>query len=200
MSDFKSILPINTSKLLKDLEETSERAYIIKAMNKYLHSPDNCPEHILPWLAWAVSVDVWDEKWAVEIRRNVIKASVFVHRKKGTIGALKKALSAFNFDSVLIEEWFETGGTPYTFKVFIENMTQGFDILDFEEVFNIIHQTKNARSHLTELAFYLTCKSDTPNITSALIFGETATFYPERYMVPRIALSLISGEITIINP
>lgn len=28
-----------------------------------LWNPDTCPANLLPWLAWAFSVDRWDEKW-----------------------------------------------------------------------------------------------------------------------------------------
>ncbi|MGT1842761.1 phage tail protein I, partial [Enterobacter hormaechei subsp. xiangfangensis] len=28
-----------------------------------LWSPDDCPANLLPWLAWAFSVDRWDENW-----------------------------------------------------------------------------------------------------------------------------------------
>ena len=113
-NEFKSLLPPNASKLLRDLEKTGSRLSFLEILNRYLRNPEKCPEHLLPWLGWALSVDVWNETWAESIRRNVIKASISVHRHKGTLGALKRALEAFEFDHVTIEEWFDYGGDPYT--------------------------------------------------------------------------------------
>lgn len=96
--EFKSLLPPNASKLLRDLEKTGSRLSFLEILNRYLRNPEKCPEHLLPWLGWALSVDVWNETWAESIRRNVIKASISVHRHKGTLGALKRALEAFEFD------------------------------------------------------------------------------------------------------
>lgn len=175
--DFKSLLPPNASKLLKDLEKTGCRISLIEVLNRYLRDPDNCPEHLLPWLGWALSVDVWNETWAESIRRNVIKASISIHRHKGTLGALKRALEAFEFDNVTIEEWFDYGGDPYTFRVFIEVVTEGFDINDLTEVYSVISQTKNIRSHLEILKAVLCTNSENPYIGSSFVSGEITTIY-----------------------
>ena len=81
-NEFKSLLPPNASKLLRDLEKTGSRLSFLEILNRYLRNPEKCLEHLLPWLGWALSVDVWNETWAESIRRNVIKASISVHRLK----------------------------------------------------------------------------------------------------------------------
>ncbi|OLA79633.1 MAG: phage tail protein I [Azospirillum sp. 47_25] len=175
--EFKSLLPPNASKLLRDLEKTGSRLSFLEILNRYLRNPEKCPEHLLPWLGWALSVDVWNETWAESIRRNVIKASISVHRHKGTLGALKRALEAFEFDHVTIEEWFDYGGNPYTFRVFIEVVTEGFDINDLTEVQAVINQTKNVRSHLEMLRAFLCTTSETPRLGNAFSTGEITTIY-----------------------
>ena len=100
----KTLLPINASDLLKDLESTSTRATALEALNRYVTNPNLAPEHILPWLAFAVSADDWNDGWTEEIKRNVIKASIGVHKKKGTIGALRSALEAFNYENITVED------------------------------------------------------------------------------------------------
>lgn len=175
--DFKSLLPPNASKLLRDLEKTGSRISFLEILNRYLRNPEKCPEHLLPWLGWALSVDVWNENWAESIRRNVIKASISIHRHKGTLGALKRALEAFEFDNVKIEEWFDYGGNPYTFRVFIEIVTEGFDINDLTEVQAVINQTKNVRSHLEMLRAFLCTSSNTPCLGSIFSTGELTTIY-----------------------
>lgn len=179
MTEHKSILPPNATPLLKDFEAATNSRFSLLKENqlRWLNNPDKCPEHILPWLGWALSVDVWNENWAVSIRRNIIKASVNIHRHRGTIGALKQALEAFKFDNVKVEEWFQYGGTPYTFRVFIEIVTEDFDINDLTEVYTTISQAKNARSHLESLKAVLCNNSKTPYIGSGVISGEIVTIY-----------------------
>lgn len=173
----QSLLPPNASKLLRDLEATGSRISFMDILNKHLRDPDKCPAHLLPWLGWALSVDVWNEKWAESIRRNVIKASIHVHRHKGTLGALKRALQAFEFDNVEIEEWFTYGGNPYTFKIFIEIVTEGFDLNDLTEVYAVVNQTKNIRSHLEILKAVLCTNSISPYVGSSFVSGEITTIY-----------------------
>lgn len=96
---------------------------------------------------------------------------------ENTLGALKRALEAFEFDHVTIEEWFDYGGNPYTFRVFIEVVTEGFDINDLTEVQAVINQTKNVRSHLEMLRAFLCTTSETPRLGSAFSTGEITTIY-----------------------
>jgi|GEM_PF-1955943 len=49
-------------------------------------------EPILPWLAWAMSVDLWNRDWPEERRRTITKESFFLHFKKGTLYAIKRYL------------------------------------------------------------------------------------------------------------
>ena len=117
MSDrkFLSVLPWHST----GTERALERAGLWVEGNDFSNdtwNPDNCPEHLLPWLAWSLSVEVFDSRWPVEIRRNVIRSSIEVHRKHGTLGGLKTALAALGVD-IRVTEWFDTGARPYTFSI-----------------------------------------------------------------------------------
>tara|TARA_B100000678_G_scaffold258338_1_gene237846 strand:+ start:8119 stop:8763 length:645 start_codon:yes stop_codon:yes gene_type:complete len=81
-----------------------------------LWSVDECPEEFIPFLAYALSVDVWKTRWPLEIKRRVLRESWAVHASKGTRAGVERALGALDVSTV-ITEWFETGGAPYTFKV-----------------------------------------------------------------------------------
>jgi len=59
-----------------------------------LWSPWDCPETLLPWLAWALAVDVWDAGWDVETKRRVIAFSFALRRRAGTVWAVREALKA----------------------------------------------------------------------------------------------------------
>lgn len=51
---------------------------------------DTCPEDLLPWLAWAMSVDLWSDAWPIERQREIIRDSFKLHRLKGTLGGIKR--------------------------------------------------------------------------------------------------------------
>jgi phage tail P2-like protein len=113
--------------------------------------PDSCPADLLPWLAFAFSVDVWNPEWPEETKREVILRSFEVHQKKGTRKAVETALAAIGFGTDL-SEWFEHGGDPYTFRI----DAFGEDIFDagyqvdaalLAKVGRIVETAKPARSH-----------------------------------------------------
>ena len=111
-----SLLPLNRTPLETALESTQSRVDLLSVPIRVLWDPWACPEHLLPWLAWAVSVETWDSQWPAQVKRQTIDASIAVHMKKGTIGALKKGLAAFGVSTQVLR-WFEYGGQPQTAKV-----------------------------------------------------------------------------------
>jgi phage tail P2-like protein len=81
-----------------------------------LWNPWRCPSALLPYLAWALSVDIWDDDWSEDRKRKVIAAAPMVHRLKGTRGAVRRALDAFDLESRIVE-WWEDGSRHGTFRV-----------------------------------------------------------------------------------
>lgn len=116
MTELVSLLPNNATATELALEQVTARASTIDVPIADLWSIDTCPASHLPWLAWALSVDLWDANWSEDVRREVLRNSVAIHRKKGTVGSVKAALAAINMPAEL-EEWFETGGDPHTFRL-----------------------------------------------------------------------------------
>lgn len=206
----QSLLPPNASQLLRDLESVFGKSFDLPTLNRYVANPDLAPAHILPWLAWALSVDDWSDSWTEQVRRNVIKASIEVHRKKGTIGALKKALQAFNYTNIKVEEWFEYGADPYFFRVFFDVREPGFDVNILPQVQKVIESTKNARSHLESLRAYLSAEMGLVSIGSLIISKEVTSLDPVIFDhddelenesdAPIMAAFLITKEITTIYP
>lgn len=115
---------------------------------KTLWSPAVCPEAMLPWLAWALSVDEWRADWGVAQKRAVIAASVDHHRKKGTLGALRRALQSLGYEVEIDERT----GAAYTFRLLykISGGTAGGAVMDstVDEAQVIALRQKNARSEL----------------------------------------------------
>ncbi|KXA71046.1 phage tail protein I [Bordetella hinzii] len=69
-----------------------------------LWNPDTCPAAALPWLAWALHVDNWDDAATEAQQRDAIRMSVALHRKKGTPWAVKRALSTLGLEVDLIDQ------------------------------------------------------------------------------------------------
>ena len=150
MSD--DLLPSNATLAEKALAATTKRIDDVRAAVRDVWDPDTCPENLLPWLAWAFSVDDWKPSWTVQQKREVIRKSIRVHRYKGTIGAVKEALGALGFDAQVVE-WFNQipAADPYTFIVNLTASQYGWTQNDLQLILSVIYSSKNLRSHLTEL-------------------------------------------------
>lgn len=82
-----------------------------------LWSADLCPAPLLPWLAWALSVDEWDDHWPEPVQRDMVRTSILLHRRKGTVWSVKTALATIGYPVLdLIEQhqwqadWLAAGG------------------------------------------------------------------------------------------
>lgn len=69
-----------------------------------LWNAETCPPSILPYLAWALSVDEWNDEWSVDKKRAVIAESRIIHQQKGTLAAIKRALAAVGQPNATIVE------------------------------------------------------------------------------------------------
>ncbi|MFT4925627.1 MAG: phage tail P2-like protein [Phenylobacterium sp.] len=159
----KSLLPLNATDFERDLEQAAARIDNMPIDVGKLWDPDSCPASLLPWLAWAMSVDEWDREWNEDTQRSLIKHAAYTHRQKGTVGAVKKALSALGV-TVDFLEWFQDvddlalapihNTQPYTF-VFIawanENPYTSNEVFLNPELYDaitrIVNQLKPARAH-----------------------------------------------------
>jgi phage tail P2-like protein len=113
-----------------------------------------CPVELLPWLAWSLSLDEWDSSWPESIKRQTITDSIPVHQIKGTVGAIRRALSGLNAE-IELTEWFENGGVPFTAQLTAlarNNLTSDGDTLLTPELiaqmWRIVAATKPARSQI----------------------------------------------------
>ena len=55
---------------------------------------DAVPVPWLPVLAYALSVELWDDKWSVSAKRKAIRDAIALHREKGTVAAVYRVLAA----------------------------------------------------------------------------------------------------------
>ncbi len=103
----RSLLPPNSAPLVHALEDVAaERIDAIPVPLRELWDPWVCPLALLPWLAWALSVDEWGDAWPESAKRQVVAESIQVHLHKGTRGSVQDALAALGV-TVDLTEWFE---------------------------------------------------------------------------------------------
>jgi phage tail P2-like protein len=147
-----TLLPINATAQERALEAATARISDVPVLVRESWNPDTCPAALLPWLAQAFSVDAWDANWTDAQKRQAIKDSVFVHRHKGTIGAVQRALAAIGLN-VQVQEWFNQlpAGDPYTFRLLMTADHVGFDQNAIAKVGGLVDATKNLRSHLSAI-------------------------------------------------
>ena len=99
-----SLLPYNATSQERSLEGATARAADVPVMVRQSWNPDTCPAALLPWLAWALSIDEWSAAWPEAVKRAVIRDSYQVHKKKGTVLSVRQVFASLGFGNVLINE------------------------------------------------------------------------------------------------
>jgi len=148
-----SLLPPNATEGERALEGATARVAAIPTPLRDLWNPDICPAGLLPWLAWALSIDSWQSYWPENIKRARIRAAIDIQRRKGTSESVRSVVASFG-GSIAIREWWQLNppGEPYTFNVVLtlsgtdgEAATSNF----VDDVIAEIDKTKPIRAHFT---------------------------------------------------
>ena len=84
-------------------------------------------------------------------QRAIIKRSIELHRYKGTLWAVREALTSIGFGDAIIEEHVE--GHWAKFRVSIDLGGRPLNVLEIEELVKMISEYKNTRSHLADLSY-----------------------------------------------
>ena len=116
-----------------------------------LWNPDTCPASLLPWLAWALSVDSWKSYWPEAVKRQRLRTAIAVQRRKGTVGSVREVVESFG-GSIIVREWWETSprGEPHTFEVaLVLSDINGSAVSSqfIDDVIAEVARTKPVRSH-----------------------------------------------------
>ena len=103
MSNAAALLPPNATPLERALAKACAMPRNPEEIRK-LWNHRTCPLPLLPWLAWAWSVDEWDPAWSETQQRAIVGASIQLHRKKGTAWAVREALLRSGLENVRVIE------------------------------------------------------------------------------------------------
>lgn len=206
MSDFAHLLPPNATPQERALSQTMARLADSAPACRGMWDPDTCPAQHLPWLAWALSVDDWNAAWSDAQKRAVIRASYAVHKHKGTVGAIRAALSALGY-SIELTEWHQESppAAPYTFGVTADLWGTGIDVRMWEEITTVALAAKNIRSHLRYVRLRATVRG-VLYVGGSTLSAEIVEVLPYqlREIEPRgplyVAAAMITTETTEVYP
>lgn len=174
-----SLLPINSTQLEKDIEAViAARFNALLLQIKNLWNPDTCPVSLLPWLAWALSVEEWDPDWPEFTKREVVKNAVKLHFHKGTPWAVEQAIIAAGSPNARVVEWWEYSGLPYHFKIEVDALGDSVPNETVTRMQRAIDQYKNVRSVQDALDFNLSVQSSV-YFAAGYQSSETITVYPQ---------------------
>ena len=111
---------------------------------------DELTSEQLDHMAAAWDASVWRQSWPINIKRSVLNNVILEKKKRGTLGAVKKAIETIGSYTSITEWWQETPkGTPHTFKV-IASLNNYDGVLESdlqEDLFGLIDDAKPVRSH-----------------------------------------------------
>lgn len=183
----RTILPYNSTDMERAAETAIREGMATDVPTDTLWSAEDCPVDLLPFLAWALSVDDWDTAWPEHIKRAVIASSTQIHRLKGTPGAMRRAFKALDL-GLQLSEWFEHDGDPYTFRVDVMVSTRGVSASEIKMIHSAIVNTKNARSYLDRLRVYLTARP-TIRFSAAILMGLSVELRPKEPILPEMPVA-----------
>ncbi|OHP44404.1 phage tail protein I, partial [Pseudomonas aeruginosa] len=145
---------------------------------RQLWNPTTCPVALLPYLAWAFSVDRWDSTWPERVKRQVIRDAYLVHSHKGTLSALRRVVEPVGSLTDILEWWQQTpAGVPGTFEITVDVSDNGLDEETVLELERLLDDVRPVSRHLTRLDLRIT-----PDILArhglATIDGDTLEISP----------------------
>ena len=150
----RTLLPANATAWELATENALKPAIIDYDLIKRVTDPQTCPVELLPLLAFAASVDYWNDSWPEQVKRNVIENSPEVHRLKSTVGGLQKALDSLGFDMQIIP-WFKQKpkGERNTARCIL-NVNDNYDpdrpinSDEIQDILRMINANKRLRVHI----------------------------------------------------
>lgn len=162
-----TLLPPNATPLERALETLITSLLDLETPLAALWSPSECPVDLLPYLAWALSVDDWNSDWTDGRKRAVIAAAIEIQRHKGTPWAIKRTLAVLGFGSAqLVEHYganmFDGSVTYDGSEIFAPEdhwaeyrlvLDQPITIARAEKLRRILETVAPARCHLKALDF-----------------------------------------------
>lgn len=142
----KNLLPPNHTPFESDLETVSSRISDIPVTIRDLWNPDTCPLELLPWLAWALSIDSWKDYWPESVKRARLRNAIAISKRKGTRQSLNDVIASFGIEMELDET--NANLAPFQFNIKIDVNNVGAQNSEFtRDIVEEISRTKRSASY-----------------------------------------------------
>lgn len=141
-----SLLPPNHTEFERNLETVSSRISDVPVDIRDVWNPNTCPTELLPWLAWALSIDNWKDYWPESVKRALLNNAINVSQHKGTGQSVRDVVNSFGVDMTLDET--STNLAPFQFNIEININNVGAQNSDFtRDVVDEVARTKRSASY-----------------------------------------------------
>ncbi len=123
--------------------------------------------------AYALSVDVWNDRWPEQTKRAVCANSLNVHLHKGTLGGIEHALGALGVRAEIVEWWqAEPEAEPGTMEVTMwvhENILPDAEVLIGAELTrDIVRQLDSSKRASIHYTFQLAVETEPTGVGVAM--------------------------------
>lgn len=172
----QSLLPPGSSALERRLAQACSGISDLSVPLRELWNPATCPASFLPYLAWAFSVDRWDESWSEVVKRQVVQDAFYIHQHKGTISAIRRVVEPFGF-LIRVIEWWNNNEAPGTFRLDIGVQEQGITEDTYLELERLISDAKPCSRHMLGMSINLQSGGQC-FVGAASYDGDDLTVYP----------------------
>ncbi|QDQ27705.1 phage tail protein I [Chitinimonas arctica] len=192
------LLPPNATALERAVADSTATP-LDPSVLRTLWSADHCPAPLLPYLAWAMSVDGWEFAQTDAQRRQLVRESLALHRRKGTPWAVKRALDIIGFDNARLDEhpaaahWAE-----FDLAVVVED--RPLDDAAVADALRMVALFKAERSHLRRFQAIQRVRGPL-YVAAASCLGETIRvmpYQPRDLQLPRLPFT-VGAAITLVE-
>jgi len=171
-----TILPPSSTRLERIAARVCASLGEIPIPLRQLWNPWTCRADLLPYLAWAFSVDRWDENWPVDTKRQAVADAFYLHKFKGTTGAIRRVVKPFGY-LIKVHEWWNIDTVPGSFTIDIGVQDQGISDATYRELERLIAGVKPCSRHLLAMNLHLQT-TGAFYMNAASYSGDTVTVYP----------------------
>ncbi|MFW7604985.1 phage tail protein I [Klebsiella pneumoniae] len=174
-----TLLPPSASAWMRSAEAATAKLSRITVAIRTLWTPTACPVDLLPYLAWALSVDRWDKDWPADRKVAAIQRSYWLHRRKGTRAAVRRVIEDMGF-SATFAEWFDVGDEPGAFRLEVDVNEVGLTPKTLDELNRLIGDAKPVSRHLAQMTIATSARGNAW-VGAAIFSGEVVSVYPQGY-------------------
>lgn len=114
---------------------------------------DLLPDAIVDLLAEELRAQYYDHTLPLAEKREAVKRALPWHQRAGTVPAVLE-LCEFRYGKSIVQEWFDYGRRPFTFRLEMLEEVRVLDQAEIESFIQAVRVVKNTRSLLEALIFH----------------------------------------------